>query len=1613
MSCKTNILNNGCKQSVFTGANTVGLRGTQYNGSGISLNEEIYTINTRNYYNFCVSFSDFNRYATIKSVKLRVYTPNDASETRFLLTLTTNYTSNFGDATISFKYYSNYIETDISKYILDQPANMYYFSLFAKNTGYIFNESAIDGQKPELIVEYIDTDQGLINQKYISGSVGGRQNYSINVRNGQPFLSKKLLELGGMLQPLNLTLEYNGLNTTSRIFESMPRGWKFNYQQKIQKYSSHCLYTDSVGNVHTFMLADNSNNIYYDVSGTGLILEVVSDGTFKIFDGYNNYLIFDNRGYLIEIRHVVDGVAISSFITYDSSYQMVSITDGMNRTISFTYSGDTITISGVGINDVVIKKNSNDYLEKITELNSRETSYSFAYSGLVSNITSDNGESVDFVYDGMKRVLSVTNSVNKPNQETVIVSRETFTYKPMSTFVENYQGITHEYGFDELGELVCVSDMNSGEVGSMGSIVKYDFETYSSSGNVDEEVYMGFLDIDSISSNNTVLTYSAAYNASLSKGNLKFKANQLYTISFAYKITGDVNTESKLSGDIEIVQNNVVLEKIELDPKMTNDKSTVVIFKSNGTDLPQIKLNYCGDGERFCISKIRIYKYNPQIEKVCLNLNTGLSKCITAKSINWYPIGSNFKSEMYKEDLIENLKNIHIPEYSSFLWYNKKRKLVVSNEKYVNISGSNVSLSSLKLAIYAEDKTSKLISFSDYAAGSDFRRDYNICFIGTNQTETYTDIDENFLVKTSKDHRRITKSFTYDVNGNVLSETVKHQSESQCMRKEYEYQNGFLTKEIAHINGTTTSVSYAYNENTGEVVSVTDSNGLVLSYNYNQESGDLIKLSTIVNSVENANEVEYDKDLVTKLKGNTPGVSIEYDSYNCPKKFSINGTVLLETNNTIDDTGATLIEKYGYGHDYFLKKEVDKYGNVFQISESTDGENYSVIRKVFYSDLSCNDISSIVDPNSESLKKTSKSKIRRITDTLGGNSRIFTYDAEGNLESVMNNMEGFRHVYFTYDKFGRVTQKEMEISDRDVLTATVTYKDGFDNTIESVETDYNYTFNTENDSVVIVNYDAVKCKIKNVRDNLGRITQKQYYHNNSSSAETASYEYLTNGNDTTCLIKREVHTGLLNEEYRYLYDNSGRIISVKDKNDNLLVRYEYDTLGRLVREDNKKLNKTLLWEYDKNGNITLKKEAVFTTGEVEIFINVPYEYSLASKDELTKFNNETIIMSGGAVTSFSDATFQWVKGNKLNRISYINGKYVSFDYDCDGLRTSKTYYDSSGVHTHDYSFDGNKIVREIISSQDGNKKLHYLYVNDEIVGFTYNQEKYKYKKNFRNDIIAICDSSNNLVARYEYDAWGNCVVFNADGSINTSPTFIGNINPFRYRGYYYDVETGLFWCNSRYYNPEWGRWISPDSIEYLDPESINGLNLYAYCGNDPVNMFDPDGHSAVALFVGTIIGVVLGGIYGEVSAAQNGQDVFSGGVIGAITGGLTGAIVAIPKLAISAMLGLTFAVGVAGDIFSQMVLDDKEFGEVNLIQSTWSGVVNAFLAIPSKALGILDSVAELTSAGSIIFGVLTNSPLIGLGMSLNTYISRNCGSFTLNDIKQIYEFLKRMNRRLS
>ena len=167
-------------------------------------------------------------------------------------------------------------------------------------------------------------------------------------------------------------------------------------------------------------------------------------------------------------------------------------------------------------------------------------------------------------------------------------------------------------------------------------------------------------------------------------------------------------------------------------------------------------------------------------------------------------------------------------------------------------------------------------------------------------------------------------------------------------------------------------------------------------------------------------------------------------------------------------------------------------------------------------------------------------------------------------------------------------------------------------------------------------------------------------------------------------------------------------------------------------------------------------------------------------------------------------------------------------YNEDGIRTSKT---TNNVRTT-FLLDGYNVIEQT----DGTTTLHFFYdSNGEVIGFRYNGNDYFYVKNAMSDIIAITDSNKNVVAEYRYDPWGKVL-----GEDNL--TAIGELNPFRYRSYYYDSDIEMYYLQSRYYDAEVGRFINCDDVNYIGVTELElSYNPFAYCENNPVNDSDFNG----------------------------------------------------------------------------------------------------------------------------------------------------------------------------
>ena len=175
------------------------------------------------------------------------------------------------------------------------------------------------------------------------------------------------------------------------------------------------------------------------------------------------------------------------------------------------------------------------------------------------------------------------------------------------------------------------------------------------------------------------------------------------------------------------------------------------------------------------------------------------------------------------------------------------------------------------------------------------------------------------------------------------------------------------------------------------------------------------------------------------------------------------------------------------------------------------------------------------------------------------------------------------------------------------------------------------------------------------------------------------------------------------------------------------------------------------------------------------------------------------------------------------------GKDISYEYDGEGRRISKTVKGNK----EEYKYEGERLVKII---KEG-REIEVLYdIKGEIVGLKNEEGYYYYRKDALGNIERIIDSTGKTIVKYEYSVWGELI---EEKEIENKK--IVEDNPYRYKSYYYDKESGLYYLKSRYYSASLHRFISLDQTEYMEIGSITGLNLYAYCGNDPVNMADPDG----------------------------------------------------------------------------------------------------------------------------------------------------------------------------
>ena len=488
------------------------------------------------------------------------------------------------------------------------------------------------------------------------------------------------------------------------------------------------------------------------------------------------------------------------------------------------------------------------------------------------------------------------------------------------------------------------------------------------------------------------------------------------------------------------------------------------------------------------------------------------------------------------------------------------------------------------------------------------------------------------------------------------------------------------------------------------------------------------------------------------------------------------------------------------------------------------------------------------------------------TDSFGKET-VNTYDGQGHIVKSVSGNEITRYVYNGGDNLLQVIYPDQYNPDDDNLnlsaeTPTDTYADS------NIGDRYTY-----DDNGNVLTYTNRFGKVTtNTYDSNGNLSETAksggnvFAFNNDGKATKETYSVglvrdytytlnkteVTDSNGTTAsyltnafgeVTEYKLENGTNSKKYSYTYDAGGNIISIS-LNGSLQQSFTYNASNEIVRVDDAVANKSVTYDYDFVGNITSVKTYIYTTGTLGTPITTQ-NYTYNSQNRRTDLSYD----ESGNIAELGDYALGW-SGRRLTSATSEN-RSISYTYNSGGIRTSKTV---NGITTY-YEVDENDNVVKQYELANGAETniLEFVYdSNNSPVYFTYNDTAYYYEKNLQGDIVSILDKSGNAVVKYVYNSWGKVTsVTNGAGAeiSKTDSANIANLNPMRYRGYYYDAETELYYLQSRYYSPEQMRFISQDDPFYSNLQAAPlGCNLYAYCMCNPVVNIDPYGYGTTYVF---------------------------------------------------------------------------------------------------------------------------------------------------------------------
>lgn len=1391
---------------------------------------------------------------------------------------------------------------------------------------------------------------------------------------------------------VGLTLNYRKSGQGSSINSER---WRWNYDQRIKNAGERREYYDGEGQRHVFLGVLGSAERYIDSSqSTGYELEEDLNG-YRIYDIEKNRMEFDRAGYLIKIIRIGSKKNRTIEIIRDEHHRIVRISNGRDADIKIEYQSRKIIVGNGNETRTIGTDGNNDIVTIEDERDGRITRYIYGQDGLSEVIGPDVG--VVLVRDCTVKHL-------KLGYENGILNEMTLNYGSGASAYEKKSVKIRKYG--ELYEVIQRTD----------GIKRKDYYSFRADGSIegqyesygDEEEYAVILERmrDDRNSIRAMKSYDYIEKKVMPEkridGNGKFSVALIEgsgAVTDVYSLTYDFIGTVKEKGSVlilRIIRNGETYASQTQELELGEDRNICgtmqYILPEGDRDGYHLEIETKNKKGYVTPKEVRIYaqenrygfvvttQQNSSNHKYQIHKEDGTE--IETYRYNGMVYLNGAVCEVSGEELKRNLRNCHKAiesRNSDFLFYYGRFKygMMVNTGTMIgllNENGQGTGSLFCELRIFDMEKNGTTKIFTENEKEMEKRHDIILNEqIGKeiHVKEGYCDIDKGILqierngaseivYEYDDDENRISSEEKKLINGFAdPKERILYQSKYDTM--------GRMTESISHSKAGIMKTEYGYDERS-RIISTKDGQKQEIKYSYN----DFDCLTRVISAEEEHRMIfQHNHDLRKMIASTGVEIDLEYDEKNTDRidKILLNGEVFESYIRAIDDRGREETVVYPSGEKRIEK--YDEYGHLIGIDKEREGQRESCVTYIYFDEIKgATTYLGIDDPLDEDLIRSRSSKLRKILkktekgtrvyvprydelgklreiEELGSSTTHYKYDEEGRLRvSVWENGSEFYNVEMDYQR--KIPMREENLS---MLAVTYTKNQKRYSYQETLDYDsygrrvgrkgtvleYGYEYERFSDSVPI---------IKKTNDQLGRIT--------------VTYE-------------KEI---LLDEQVTY--DLSGNITRIGETNQ---VQYEYDSMNRLTQEKDNDGNRRIEYIYLTNGQLSQKViYSSFTGLEVE---RTKYAYSRT--DRMIGCNDIGITYDiAGNMASYGTKRYRYTDGHRLAAVYDSEGETeIRFTYDEEtGRRTRMEKWRRESLEeSRGYIYHGNLLIYEDRIHYDQGQimqsdRIVYLHGVDGVEGMIYREKTYHFVKDILGNIRMIISETGEIVARYRYTAFGTVeILLDQNG--------IGRINPFLYRGYYYDDSTGLFYCNSRYYSPELCRWISPDDISYLDPETIGGMSLYTYCANNPVNYSDGSGHFPITamLITGLIMGISMVAFQGVSDLATytqtgNWDHVVWQDYVGNFVGGFIGG-------ALSVVLTSGLAASLAATGFSRMVSMELQNATGDANYSTWDIVkdVGISMLVTTITYGLTYGIGNRMS-GNNYFKTYSDLPyLFGQGLT--------------------------------